>query len=315
MRKIKLYTIIAILEILCAACNNGIFVEPLPDIPQEIYLDGFEDAKIITIQKKGLKNVKLGDNYGLNWQPSTTYYDKEGNELHNLSKIDDVSKILYVCKMFAVEFNIRGDEVEIVSLDNAYTDPVEMWVCLDYGYSVKYMDIKIGVGHPLEIKQFNHFIDEYIVETETVRAYKEKITNATEQAVKATLFPYKDSLSKLILTPADVDYWSSRATGTVHVPIYHGGQWSQYDTEDVDATIGNTTAFISLTVDVDEKVYIEIPANSVATATVYVTYAKLKTGYRAEVGFPNIAIDWLVGGTLEEMQPIAYKLDVSILDI
>ena len=41
--------IIPFLFIVCltiTACNNGIFVEPLPDIPQEIYRDGFEDAPI-----------------------------------------------------------------------------------------------------------------------------------------------------------------------------------------------------------------------------------------------------------------------------
>ena len=113
MRKLKIFTIIAILGILCAACNNDIFVEPLPDIPEEIFLDGFEGAEIVTIPQKGLKNIKIGDDYGLNWQPFTRYYDKEGNELYNPSKISDVSKILYACKMFAIEFNIRGDEVEI----------------------------------------------------------------------------------------------------------------------------------------------------------------------------------------------------------
>ncbi len=315
MSKINIFTIIALFGILCPACNNDIFVEPLPDIPEEIFLDGFEGAEIVTIPQKGLKNVKFGDNYGLNWQPFTMYYDKEGNELYNPSKISDVSKILYSCKMFAVEFNIKGDEVEIVALDNAYTEPIEVWVLLDYGYAVKYMDINIGIGRPLEVKQFYHFIDEYVVESETVRVFKDNITNSTEQAIKVTVFPYKDALSKLILSPDEDDDWSSRATGTVHVPLFDGNQWSQYHTEDVDATIGNTTTFISQTVDENEEGYIEVPANSTVSAILYVTYSKLKTGYGAEVGFPNIDIDWIVCGTLEVMQPIDYKLEISVLDL
>lgn len=126
--------------------------------------------------------------------------------------------------MFAVEFNIKGDEVEIVALDNAYTDPVDVWVCLDYGFAVKYLTINIGIGRPLEIKQFYHFIDEYVG-------------------------------------------------------------------------------------------YIEVPANSAVSATLYVTYTKLKTGYSAEVGFPNIDMDWIVRGTLEVMQPIDYKLEISALHL
>ncbi len=315
MRKIKTFTLIAILGLLLAACNNDLFVAPLPDIPEEIYLDGFEGAEIVTVPQKGLKNVTFGDNYGWNWQPFTYYYDKEGNELYNPSKISDVSKVLYACKMFAVEFNIRGDEVEIVALDNAHTDPLQMWVCLDYGYAVKYMDINIGVGRPLEIKRFGHYIDEYVVETETVRVNKENILNNTDQAIKVTVFPYKDSLSKLILSPDDDDDWSSRAKGIVRVPLYNGGVWSQYETEDVDATIGYTTTFISQTVNVNEEGYIEVPANSIVSATLYVTYSKLKTGYSADVGFPNNDIDWIVGGTLEVRQPIDYKFEISVLDL
>lgn len=315
MRKIRIFTIIAILGILCAACNNDVFVEPLPDFPQEIHLDGFEGTKIVTIPQKGLKSVEFGDSYGLNWQPFTRYYDKEGNELYNPSRISDVSKVLYACKMFAVEFNIRGDEVEIVALDNAYTEPVEVWVSLDYGYAVRYLNINIGVGRPLEIKQFSHFIDGYIVGTETVRAFKDNITNSTDQAIKVTVFPYKDAFSKLILWPDDDDDWSSRATGTVHVPLFNGGQWSQYNTEDVDATIGKRTTFISQTVDENVEDYIEVPANSAVSATLYVTYSKLKTGYSAEVGFPNIDMDWIVSGTLEVMQPIDYRLEITILDL
>ncbi len=315
MSKINIFTIIALFGILCNACNNDIFVEPLPDIPEEIYLDGFEGAEIVTIPQKGLKNVTFGDNYGMNWQPFTCYYDKEGNELYNPSKISDVSKILYACKMFAVEFNIRGDEVEIVALDNAHTDPVRVWVNLDYGYAEKHLGINIGVGRPLEIKQLNHFIDEYVFETETVRINKENIHNNTDQAIKVSVFPYKDAFSKLFLSPDDDDYWSSRATGIVQVPLYYGGQWSQYDMEDVDAIIGNTTTFISQTVDENEEGYIEVPANSSVSVTLYVTYTKLKTGYSAVVGFPNINIDWIVDGMLEVMQPIDYKLEISALDL
>ncbi len=85
--------------------------------------------------------------------------------------------------------------------------------------------------------------------------------------------------------------------------------------EDVDAIIGNTTTFISQTVDENEEGYIEVPANSSVSVTLYVTYTKLKTGYSAVVGFPNINIDWIVDGMLEVMQPIDYKLEISALDL
>ncbi|MCM1139649.1 MAG: hypothetical protein NC453_13855 [Muribaculum sp.] len=310
-----LYTLISILGLLCCSCNNEIFVEPLPDFPDEIYLDGFEGTQIVTIPQAGLEDVSFGDSYGLNWQPFTIYYDKDGNELNSPSKISDVSKVLYVCQMFAVEFNIRGDEVEVVALDNAYTSPVEMWMCLYYGYAVKYLNIKIGVGRPLEIKQFSHFIGEYVVETETVRVSKGNTVNDTGQPITVSLFPYKDASSKLTLLPTDEDDWSRRAAGIVGVPLYNGREWSLYDTEDVEATIGSTTNFFSKTTDENEKGYFDVPANSAVSASLYVTYAKLKTGYTATVGFPNVDIDWIVNGTLEVMQPIDYKIETTILDL
>lgn len=315
MDKVKFYTIISVLGFLCGACNNDIFVEPLPDIPEQIYLDGFEGVEIVTIPQKGLKNVTFDDNYGWNWQPFTIYYDKDGNELHSPSQISDVSRALYACQMFAVEFNIKGDEVEIVALDNAHTEPVDMSICLDYGYAVKYLTVNIGVGRPHEIKQFSHIIDKYVTGTETVRAFRENIFNDTPQPIKVTLFPFKDSPSKLIIKPDEDDDWSRRSTGTVHVPLYNSGKWSLYDTEDVEATLGGTTTFVSSTVDVNVEACIEVPANSSISSTVYVTYAKLKTGYSASVGLPNTDIDWLVWGTVEVLQPIDYKIETTTLEL
>lgn len=313
MVKVKIHTLIAALGLLCGACNNDIFEDPLPDVPEEIYLDGYEGTETVTISKKGLKNVAFSDSYGYNWDPFTTYYDKEGNELRSPSHIDDVSKAVYSCRMFAVQFNLKGDEVEIVALDNAHTDPVEMGICLDYGYALKYVNIKIGVGRPHEIKGFGYFSDEYTTGTETLRAFRENITNNTAQPIKVTLFPFKDFPSRLTLTPDDNDDWSLRSVGTVRVPLCEDGEWSVYDTEDVEAAIGGTTTFISETVNVNEEAYIEIPPNTAISATLYVTYAKLKTGYSANVGLPNTDLDWGVSGTLEAMQPIGYKIETSVV--
>ena len=273
--------------ILLIACNN-IFVDPIPDMEERIQLDGYNGSKTVKLYKKGLTGISFDDDFSYSWQPVVTYYGHDGETINNPGSVNEVSKATYYSRFFALEFNIKGDEAEIVALNNAYTDPVSIILYLHYDYTVKTVEIEIGVGKPYEITNFGHVIDDYITTTDTVKGISQTIHNNTSRPVNTTIYPYKEAPSRLTLTPAKGDEWSDRACGITGVPYFKNGEWTVYDTEDVEATIGAATSFTSQAVDPEEEAYVEVPPNSSVRVEISVIYATLKTGYSAIVRMPNM---------------------------
>ncbi len=299
--------------LLASACNSDIFVDPVPDMEESISLEGFNGSKTIKFKKKGLKSIHFDHYYGFNWEPYTTYYGHDGSEIRTPKSMDEVSKVISSSNYFALELNFMDDEVEIISLDNAYIAPLDIIVSFDYGYAVKSTIIKIGVGKPYDIVDFNYFIDKYVTTTEVISGIPNTVHNNTPNTVKSIIYPYKDAQSKLTLTPEDDAYWSEHAVGNISIPFFKDGEWTMYKTEDVEATIGTPNSFASGMVNIDEEAYVEIPPNSSVSYRVHVTYAILETGFATTVKMPNTDIERIVWGKLNLRQPIDYYIETKSL--
>lgn len=259
------------------ACNNDLFVERVPEVEAEIYLDSNKDPHTIKINKKYLRFIEVGDNYGYQWQPFSTYYDETGNEIANPKSLDKVAKIRYASKVFAFQLYIKEDEIEIEALDNTHSEPVEAWICLDYGYMPKYISLTIGEGKPYEIKDFGLDINRYSYKTETKTGFRETFHNNSDQTVKFIIYPYKDWQSNLTLIPDYEELWSAGALGVVSIPYFKDGKWTEYETEQIEAKLDSTISFYSSMVDINEEVYVEAPPHSSITVSKKMTYAILET--------------------------------------
>lgn len=308
-------SVLIIICLLATACNNDIFVERVPDIVEDIYIDGIYGRRTLPIKRNKLVNIGIGDYYASDTQQHISYYRNDGTEIYNPTNFDDVSKIIYLTKLVCVELNLKEDEIEIVSLDNAYTDPLKIWLSLDYGYIVKYTSINIGIGKPYEIEDFGYYIDEYLTKTETVAGICETFHNNSPNTQKIVFYPYKDACSKITLTPELDDSWSENAAGIISIPYFKEGVWTIYHTEDVEATIGSSTSFNSNMVDINEEAFIEVAPNSSVSVQIFMTYAVLETGYNTIISMPNTEFIWQVRGRLTIKQPINYKIEKKQLDL
>lgn len=308
-----LYVLLLILGI--ASCNNDVFVEHLPEVEDILYLDGYNGKQTIQIKKDALKFISIGDYYSYDERRATVYYNKEGEEINNPKDIKNIAKITYINRIFAIELNIKNDEIEIVCLDNTYGNRLEAWLNLDYGYMDKNVILKISDGIPYEISQFGYAFNGYSTKTETKNGYKENFHNNTDQPIRITIYPYKDAQSNLTLTPDEEEYWSSLATGLVSVPYFKNGEWNIDDTEEVEAIIGDSTWFNSSIVNQEEETYVEVPPNSSVRITEKITFAILETHYSAWLLMPNTDILWPTSGTLTISQPISYQIESTPLDL
>ncbi len=315
MRKIDFLYFLLLFLLGCASCNNDVFVEHVPEVADVLYLDGCNGKQTIQIKKNALKFISMGDYYSYDDRQVTVYYNEKGEEIYNPTDLKDITKILYINQIFAIELNITEDEIEIVSLDNTNSNQREAWLSLDYGYMSKIVVLKIREGLPYEISQFGLPIDGYLTKTESYNGYKENVFNNTDQPIIVTIYPYKDSRSKLTLTPDDGESWSSQAKGLVGVPFCMNGEWTIYDTEEVEATIDESIWFDSFALNQEEEAYVEVPPNSSVTITKKVTFAVLETHYDAWLQMPNTDIIWPSSGTLTLSQPISYQLESTPLDL
>lgn len=305
----NLLTVLSLLAL--TGCNSDIFVSPVGDVVDSVTLSGDCGTASFQIQKKGLVSVDFDvDSYESQaFTTHTIYYDSEGESLNAPVNINDVARILYCSHKFALEFNVVGDKVDIVALDNAYSSTIDIIAYLNYGYTGRSVTIHVGPGKPLEIYYLGHDTLHPIIGTITETGLPQRFNNNTDHPLRITVYPYREAKSSLTLTPDEP--WTEGISGTVPVPSYVDGKWNDFESDEVEVTIGSTTTFCSAAADEDEAAYIEVPANSSVTAMLEVTYAVLDTKYITDIRLPNSGLGWHSDGWWELRQPISYNLKTT----
>lgn len=313
MGKCLLHIMLACVAFMCGGCNSDIFVEPAPDIVESVSIPGYNGRAIVKIRKKGLVGISFGNSFC--WDTGLYGFDSSGNEIYNPSYSDGIVKYLYYCHDFAVECSLDGDDMEIVVLDNACAIPRKIWINLDYGHTVRSVDVEMGVGKRLEIYDLGHDLNNFATSFSTRWGWRSFLHNNTDRTLTMTVFPYKDAKSQLYLESDDDSYWSYGAAGEVFVPYYRDGEWSLSYGEMIGAKIGDYTSFVSSAMDTEEGAEVEVPPHSSVMVDVSIKYAVLSSEYVSQVRLPNTNLTWLVRGKYELRQPIGYTLDTKPLEL
>lgn len=300
--------IISLASMLCIACNSDIFVEPIPDMVENIYLDGCNGTHELRMQTSRLSYISFDNDF--DYYAVTSFYDKNGVHLSDHESLENVSHIIYCSRRFAVRLNISDDNIEITALDNTYDHDIKLWLNLYFEHTVKSIDVNISSGLPLEITSLSPFIDNPIYGVTTESGLRQRFNNNTAQDIKMAVYPYKEARSRLSLVPDENEAWTIGSLGNILVPTYADGNWNDFYADEINATIGEVTIFDSACVDTDEEAYANIPANSTVVVEYAVTYATYTTGYSATVALPNSRLTWMTHGAFTLMQPIGYKLEI-----
>lgn len=307
----KIFSIL-LLTSLFASCNNEVFVEPLPELEDEIFLNGDGGTYSFKVQKKNLQDIKLDNSFDT--RACTAFYDKDDELIEVVDKIEDVAKIMYFSERFALEFLINGEEITATALDNTYSADLNVWAGIVYKHVTQYITFHISPGKPLEITYLGYDTLNPVTGQKTEREIPHHYTNNSSQPQRILIYPYKDHTSRIDFIPLPGMEWVQGAEGNISVPFWNGNRWIKNDTNKVEITLGNTAHFNAVNTPVDDVAVIDIPAYSTVTSILSVTYATLNVTYAADTTQPNSGIITTSMGTCTLLQPISYQLDVTIDD-
>ena len=306
MFKIKSYILILLLAVV-AGCNGDIFVEPVPDMVDNIKLSGYGDAARFKLPMDGLMSVKFDNE--TDYYTYTYYYDANGEPTDNLA---EVRKIVYGSPRFMIEFNVDGEDVEVRSIANTYTSNLIMWANLDYGYMTRSVDIVITPGAPMETKECSYFMDSGQSGTTKIQGLRQRFTNNTDRSQRLVYYPYKEGRS--IIEVVSEDHVFEGVKATVPVPLYSKGEWREDDENTAEIVVGSTSYFYSAGVDVGEEAYVDVPPQSTVTVNLTVEYATLDVKAWMVFNLPDTDMEWIVLNPCKIFQPVGYDLEMICED-
>ncbi len=285
-------------------CNDDIFVEPAPDLVDNIKLSGYGDAAEFKLPTNGLKKVSFGNE--TDYYTSTDYYDANGEPANSLA---EVRKIVYGSPRFRIEVDIDGEDVRVRSIANTYDANLIMWAVLDYGYMTRTVDIVITPGAPMEITECSYFMDYGVRGNMKIRGLRQRVTNNTDRPQRAVYYPYKDARSIIEVVSEDRVFDGVKAT--VPVPLYTGGEWHENADNTADIVVGGTSYFYSAGVDINEEAYVDVPANTTVTIELTVECATFEVDSWIVFRLPNTDSEWIMVNPCKIFQPVGYKLDMT----
>lgn len=301
--KVFLFYILSFVAVFLQGCNDDIFVEPVPDLVDNIKLSGYGDAAKFKLPIDGLQNVTFGNE--TDYRTYTDYYDANGEPAGSLA---NVRKIVYGSPRFRIEVDIDGEDVEVRSIANTYRSNLIVWANLDYGYMTRSVDIIITPGAPMEIKECSYFMDYGQSGVTRIRGLRQRVTNNTDRPQRAVYYPYKDARSIIDVEAEDQVFDGIKAT--VPVPLYSDGEWRENDENTAEIVVGETSYFYSRGVDIAEEAYVDVPANTTVTIELTVEWATFEVESWIEFRLPNTDSRWIMVNPCKIFQPVGYTLDM-----
>lgn len=304
------YSFIVLLSasLLLTACNDEIFVDRIPEYEdKQITLDGNGGSYTLCFDPKSARSIKF-DNSS-DYFTYTDYYNANGEQIVLDAPIADIAKIVYGSPRFTVEAHIEGDKISIVSLDNTYSEDLQMWLTIDYEYMARTIDVTLTPGSPMHIDYLGCDMDRALTAFRTSSPAPIHISNESDRSISMDIFPFKDYQSRFCVKN---DYlWTIGISGLCPIPYYINGEWFSDDTNLVEITMGQESYYYSEYTDKESFYHVEVPPHSTVNVYVSLKLAVLKGRYISTVTQPNSALSWMIDGEFEVIQPISYSVEVK----
>ena len=305
MSLIKWVRILAIglAGVVAGGCNNGIFISDLPALEPSVTVAGNGGNHTVYVDRNQLTGVRLDCEF--DYDTHTEYFDADGNELAYEAPMSEVSIIRYSSPRFLIEVFLKGNRLTFVAVDNTYSCDLDVILILDYGSFCQSVTVTVLPGKPMQLKNIIYFSGNVTTATK-VKSFTERFTNAGGRPQRITYYPMRDAESKVSYMSDDM--WSVGIEGVCQVPVFDGDHWEFDNGNSQEITLGMEETFSPVSVNRDEAVEVDVPANSTVTVTISVTYAVCWVEYMAELSLPESGIGLLTNGTCSVAQPIGYKL-------
>lgn len=301
------YIVLLCAPVLLPGCNDDIFVDKIPEFEDSrVTLDGNGGSYVLSFQPKSALSIKFDNSF--DYFTYTENYSADGERLGPDAPIADIAKIVYGSPRFTVEAHIEGDKINIVSLDNTYSEDLNMWLAIGYGYMACSLDVTITPGSPMHIDYLGYDMERALTAFRTSSLTPIHISNNSDRSVSMDVYPFKDSKSRFCVKNDDL--WTLGISGLCSIPYYKNGEWLSDDTNIVKITMGQESYFYSEYTDLDAVYHVEVPPHSTVNVGVTLKLAVLKGRYLSTVTQPNSGLSWMFDGEFEVIQPIDYSVEV-----
>lgn len=262
------YSLVLLVSIITSACNNDIFTEnqDLPEITNiTIDGDGGEWSSVLSL--KGLTHIYI--DYGSKDIEYVRYYGANGSEVNPDCSPTELKSIVYENPKTYYSIDIVGEMIYILSYYNAspYTS---FTLRLDYESGVnKFVYVTITEGKKLQMFLWEPTGD-LVLEKIGEKTHRTSFTNNSSIAQRLEIKPFLESTCFDMLTPTD--NWALNLTVDIPMLTFNGQEWEWRELKDI--ILGDRRNFTPSQYFFDDKITVEVPANTKAIVTYKLNYTQ-----------------------------------------
>ncbi len=206
-------------------CNNDIFIDG-PEMPDYSYAQVAGDGGTVSfeISTTGLKLINF-DLFSEN-KKYCKYFNRNGEEISPYSPASELGSIVFENHHVKYVLEKKGNRLTFTSLENSSSEN-HLSIRLEYDYTVKFIEIEIERGQPLEmicVEYDNMKINDRA--KKDVQTYK--FTNYGPINQTLNWYPYSHNQASVIVEP-DED-WIRGDFVIIPLPAYSDGKWKLEET-------------------------------------------------------------------------------------
>lgn len=223
MNNYKTLFLIIGLAVFMTACSNDVFIDGL-DMPDEqtATVEGDGGHASFAVDVRGLDRISV--DLLSEQQRNITYYNYSGEIITRNSPASDVGKIVFDNSRIEFIITKEGNRLYFESVTNTIGDA--SWIIrLDYNYTVKFVEVDVLAGKPMELLSVDYTTEVEIKERAETKTFKSVFNNNGESVYTIELRPYLNAQASILVEPDYAQTWVNGEEFTIPVPVYIGGQW------------------------------------------------------------------------------------------
>lgn len=223
MNNYKTLFLIIGLAVFMTACRNDVFVDE-PDVPQDLEatVEGDGGSASFTIVVSGLDRISV--DLLSEQMRNCTYYGYSGEIIPRDSPASEVGKIVYDNGRIEFVITKEGNHLCFESVTNTIGD-ASWTIRLDYAYTVKFIEVDVLAGKPMELLSVDYTTEVEIKERAETKTFKSVFNNNGESVYSIELRPYLNAQASILVEPDFSQTWVNGEEYTISVPVYTDGEW------------------------------------------------------------------------------------------
>lgn len=223
MNNYKTLFLIIGLAVFMTACSNDVFIDGL-DMPDEqtATVEGDGGHASFAVDVRGLDRISV--DLLSEQQRNITYYNYSGEIIPRNSPASDVGKIVFDNSRIEFIITKEGNRLYFESVTNTIGD-ASWTIRLDYNYTVKFIEVDVLAGKPMELLSVDYTTEVEIKERAETKTFKSVFSNNGESVYPIELRPYLNAQASILVEPDYAQTWVNGEEYTISVPVYTDGEW------------------------------------------------------------------------------------------